>query len=247
MSQQNRSQQTQTADPQQVLVDYLDQLLNETPEPVDAIVQAEPAMAEVVSAPVAEVFTQPEAVPAPPVVDETELVAEVEPEVLPAEVLELVKDAPEWAQQPSFQVLLFKVSGITLAVPLDSLNGILEWHEENISAMPGAAEYFLGLLPERDKQIKLVDTASIVVPSKFRQNHCRENLQKIILIGDGEWGLACDAVDEVITLAPTDVRWRSSKGLRPWLAGTVIEQMSALLNTAKFVELLTSEQLQVAD
>lgn len=242
MSQQDNTQKTQAADPQQVLVDYLDQLLNESPDVVEEVVRAEAVVAEVVAVPaVSETRDEapPEAV--------TEPDTKVTSEQLSPEVLEQIKDAPDWAQQPSFQVLLFKVSGITLAVPLDSLNGILEWHEDNITEMPGAAEYFLGLLPERDRQIKLVDTASIVVPSNFRQNHCRENLQKIILIGNGEWGLACDAVDEVITLAPTDVRWRSSKGLRPWLAGTVVEQMSALLNINKFVDLLSSEQLEVAD
>jgi purine-binding chemotaxis protein CheW len=246
MTQQNNIQKTQAADPQQVLVDYLDQLLNESPAAAEEVAKPAAVAAEVLAEPVVSEVPAEAPVEAPAEnVSESETT--VVKEQLSAEVLEQIKDAPDWAQQPSFQVLLFKVSGITLAVPLDSLNGILEWNEDNITEMPGAAEYFLGLLPERDRQIKLVDTASIVVPSNFRQNHCRENLQKIILIGDGEWGLACDVVDEVITLAPTDVRWRSNQGLRPWLAGTVVEQMSALLNVDKFVDLLSSEQLQVAD
>lgn len=247
MSQQHDGQNVLASDPQQVLVDYLDQLLNESPaEPVVTAKNIAPAIEAATEVAVTEVNTVAEvAEPAAMVVDEpvVETPPVAEAEMAPAMA---VPGAPGWAQQ-AFQVLLFKVSGLTLAVPLESLNGILEWNSDSVTEMPGHAEYFMGLLPEREQQIKVVDTASIVVPSKFRQGHSRDNLQKIILIGDGEWGLACDSVEEVIDLTPADVRWRSNEGLRAWLAGTVIEQMCALLDMEKFVDLLTSEQLQVAD
>lgn len=237
MSRPHDTPQLYATDTQQVLVDYLDQLLNDSPQ--DPVMTALNTMTNV------EVVSSLTVAEAETVVN----VVVQEPAPMPAQQgvpSIVIADAPPWAQQ-NFQVLLFKVSGLTLAVPLQSLNGILEWNGANITEMPGHAEYFLGVLPERDKQIKVVDTAALVVPSKFRQGHCRENLQKIILIGDGEWGLACDSVAEVINLAPEGVRWRSSRGLRAWLAGTVIEQMCALLDIDKFVDLLASERLQVAE
>jgi purine-binding chemotaxis protein CheW len=42
----------------------------------------------------------------------------------------------------------------------------------------------------------------------------------------------------VISLRPEDVKWRGSQGRRPWLAGTVIQQMCALLEVDAFLEQL---------
>ena len=72
-------------------------------------------------------------------------------------------------------------------------------------------------------------------------------MQKIILMGGGKWGLACDSVSEVITLQQDKVRWRGDNSKRPWLAGTVVDQMCALLDVDKFVELLNSDKLEPAD
>ncbi|MCW8988708.1 MAG: chemotaxis protein CheW, partial [Gammaproteobacteria bacterium] len=60
----------------------------------------------------------------------------------------------------------------------------------------------------------------------------------IVLIDDYRWGLACDNIGEVITLRPEEVRWRTSKTTRGWLAGTVIEHMCALLNSEGFSKML---------
>jgi len=144
-----------------------------------------------------------------------------------------------------FQVLLFDVSGVKFAVPLDKLNGILEWSND-ISPMPNRSDWFIGILVERERQIKVIDTAVVVVPAKFREQHSVDNLQKIILIGDSHWGLACDAVSEVVTLRQTDVRWRKDSSKRPWLAGTVIEHMCALLDADEFASMLGSDQLEPA-
>jgi len=147
--------------------------------------------------------------------------------------------------EDDFQILLFNVSGVKFAVPLDKLNGILEW-SENLTQMPNRSDWFLGVLTERQRQIKVIDIAVLVVPSKFREHHVKGNLQKIILIGDSHWGLACDAVSEVVTLRKNDVRWRNETSKRPWLAGTVIEHMCALLDADEFAEMLGSEKLEPA-
>jgi len=154
-------------------------------------------------------------------------------------------EGAEALDKDEFQILLFDVSGVRFAVPLDKLNGILEWSDE-ISPMPNRSEWFIGILAERERQIKVIDTAVVVVPSKFRAQHSPDNLQKIILIGDSCWGLACDAVSEVITLRQDEVRWRKDSSKRPWLAGTVIEHMCALLDADEFANMLGSDQLEPA-
>ncbi len=205
-------------EPQQVVMEYLDALLSEIEPEVEQVV-TEQARVE-------------------PAVDTLREARDiVEKSDVP-----VFTEGAESLNEDEFQILLFDVSGVKFAVPLDKLNGILEWSDD-VVPMPNRSDWFLGILAERERQIKVIDIAVLVVPSKFRQHHMASNLQKIILIGDSHWGLACDAVSEVITLRKNDVRWRSETSKRPWLAGTVIEHMCALLDADEFAEMLGSDQL----
>lgn len=158
------------------------------------------------------------------------------------EQIQQKEPVPEWGQE-KFQVMLFKVSGLSLAVPLTELNGVQEWHEEMVTPMPGHASWYLGLVNYRDKQVPVIDTARFVMPQD-RQNmvtdDVNERLHRIVYIGDESWGLACDEVAEVITIEPEQVRWRSDRTRRRWLAGTVIEQMCALIDPSVFAEMLAA-------
>jgi len=206
----------QFSEPQQVVMEYLDALLSEI-EPEQSVV--EPTVGTLR--------------------DAREIVENSDVPVFSEGAISL--------DESNFQILLFDVSGVKFAVPLDKLNGILEWSED-ITPMPNRSDWFLGVLAERERQVKVkvIDIAVLVVPSKFREQHAKKNLQKIILIGDSHWGLACDAVSEVVTLRKSDVRWRNETSKRPWLAGTVIEHMCALLDADEFAEMLGSETLEPA-
>jgi purine-binding chemotaxis protein CheW len=65
----------------------------------------------------------------------------------------------------------------------------------------------------------------------------------ILLVDDFNWGLACDEIGDVIWLSADDVKWRQNKRQRPWLAGTAIQQMCALIDTEVFADMLN---LQIA-
>jgi purine-binding chemotaxis protein CheW len=60
------------------------------------------------------------------------------------------------------------------------------------------------------------------------------------MVGEGEWGLTCEDVSSVITIDPARVRWRTSRTQRPWLAGTVIEHLCALLDAERLSEILSA-------
>ncbi len=227
---------TKLVDPNEVLTDYLNALLGE----VETVALAE-------ATPVQEVVTEV----ATPIAAEAAVITEPQQDVQLDTATEQEQEQQVAVEMESqlaadeFQILLFKVAGITLAVSLTQLEGILEWSDD-VTSMPNSSPWFLGLLAERDEQIKVIDTGMLVVPSKFRVNHSREDMQKIILVGGGKWGLACDSVSEVITLQQDKVRWRGDNSKRPWLAGTVVDHMCALLDVDKFVELLSSDQLEPA-
>ncbi len=173
----------------------------------------------------------PESIPAP--------IADREPavEVAPKPV---VAAYPEWAQG-QFQCLMFQVAGLTLALPLAKLYGVLPWDAEAVTELPNHQPWFLGLRTHLDHKVKLIDVANVVLPVERRAGLPAVDsgrLGKIILIDEGRWGLACDDVAEVITLSSSDVKWRSQAGSRPWLAGTVIEQMCVLIDTEAFAAML---------
>ena len=149
---------------------------------------------------------------------------------------------PEWAKEP-FEILLFEVAGLKLAVPLMELSGVIEW-TDSVTEMPGHADFYMGILQHLGNKIAVIDTAIMVLPAKklaqLAGDDPRERVKHIVLIDDYRWGLACDKIAEVITLKPEEVHWRTSKTTRGWLAGTVIEHMCALLNSEGFANMLES-------
>lgn len=171
---------------------------------------------------------------------------EVEVEA-PVELQEEISNSPtvpEWANEP-FQILLFEVVGLKLAVPLVELAGVITWND-TITEMPGSADFYMGILRHLGYRVPIIDTAKMVLPinkqHELINDDPRERVNHIVLIDDYRWGLACDKIGEVITLKPEEVRWRSSKTSRRWLAGTVIDHMCALLNSDGFAEMLVKGQ-----
>jgi purine-binding chemotaxis protein CheW len=147
---------------------------------------------------------------------------------------------PDWAQA-QFQCLLFQVAGLTLALPLARLGGVLPWDTAAVTEMPNHQPWFLGLRTHLGHKVKLIDVAKLVLPVERRADLAPATsgrLGKVILLDDSQWGLACDNVAEVITVSAADVKWRAQAGSRPWLAGTVIKQMCALIDTQAFAEML---------
>jgi len=110
--------------------------------------------------------------------------------------------------------------------------------------MPNHSTWFLGLREHQGLRARLVDIAAVVLPAdKYAALAPADSrrLGKVVMIDDNRWGLACDEVGEVISLSRDDVKWRTEMGRRPWLAGTVIEHMCALLDTDALARMLAEE------
>ncbi|WP_455234544.1 chemotaxis protein CheW [Thiogranum longum] len=146
---------------------------------------------------------------------------------------------PDWAQSP-FQALLFEVAGLTLAVPLIKLKGVVP-NEQGITPMPGHSPLFLGVIPYQGLQSKVVDTARFVLPADRAAEldaGAGDRSANLVMIDEGRWALACNRIGEVIDLRAADVKWRTATGRRLWLSGTVVEQMCALLDIDELIRLL---------
>lgn len=196
----------------------------EVPEvEIPAPVQAEPAAA------VEEQLEQETAV-----VEDTEL--------QPQENEGWTEGRPDWAQG-RFECLLFVVKGLKLAVPLAELGGIhkLEKAPTPLFGQPG---WFLGIVRTNNMNVGLVDTAQWVMSEHIKDDH-KPDFRFAIRIHNSEWGLACHQVAEAISLDPSEVKWRTKLGRRPWLAGTVVDHMCALIDVAAFARLLDSDKVPV--
>ncbi|MCG5514985.1 MULTISPECIES: chemotaxis protein CheW [unclassified Ectothiorhodospira] len=206
-----RSQKTLVVEEQQALTAYLDGLLQEIaldevdPEPTDVRVEAPP-----------RVMTRAKLVSVP----------DVPPPVPAVQVASRQAMPPDWAHG-AFQCLLFRLAGLPLSVPLIKLNGIMEMPEK-ITPMPGHSPLFMGLVNRHGRKVKVVDITQLVMPRD--RIHERAPPRNLILIDDARWGLACDRVEETLTVTADQVRWRSAQGKRPWLAGTMIQHLCAILD-----------------
>ena len=145
---------------------------------------------------------------------------------------------PAWAAE-AFECLLFDVAGLTLAVPLVCLGSIYSLEGQELTPLFGQPDWFLGILPSQAGNLKVLDTARWVMPDRYRDDF-RQGLQYVISVQGYEWGLAVHQVSRSLRLDPNEIKWRSHRGQRPLLAGTVIEHMCALLDVAELAELIAS-------
>lgn len=139
--------------------------------------------------------------------------------------------------EKEFQALFFDVAGLTLAVPLTELGGI---HKvAKIAPLFGKPNWFKGVMLHKHNKLNVVDTAIWVMPEK-QSEYLADSIkyQYLIMLDESPWGLACEALVATKTLQTEDVKWRTSVGKRPWLAGTVKEKMCVLINVKQLVELL---------
>ncbi|MDP2140862.1 MAG: chemotaxis protein CheW [Gammaproteobacteria bacterium] len=150
---------------------------------------------------------------------------------------------PLWAQEP-FECLLFQVLGLKLAAPLIALGGIARIAED-LTPIFGQSDWFMGLLRWNGRNIRVVDTARLIMPERlptFSEGQ-KPAYEFVLLIEGTDWGLAMDSATESLHMTPDEVRWRVSAQTRPWLAGTVLQKMCALLDMNAIALLLHSEQL----
>lgn len=219
--------------PQQTIQNYLDALLQEAIEDLNQFEGLEkPSAAAQVE------YLEPPAEQPSQAVSETAVadVAVAELLVETDSTLPLVEQ-PQWREQP-FEALLFDVGGLTLAVPLILL-GTIHTLEKDITPLFGQPDWFLGIMSTSAGNLKVLDTARWVMPERYTPA-LRDDLRFVISVQGHEWGLAVHDVSKSVKLTPDQIKWRSQDGKRPWLAGTVIGHMCALLDVSALAGLIVA-------
>lgn len=145
----------------------------------------------------------------------------------------------EWENlqlENEFQVLFFELSGLTFAVALTELGGIHQL-DSSLNSLIGKPAWFSGVMTHNDSLFNIVDTAQWINTGESRDSL---NYSHYVLLGSTDWGLSCEKLLGTETLTTEQVKWRSVKGKRPWLAGMVVDKMCALIHVDELVKLLNS-------
>lgn len=231
---------TQLAAPEAAIASYLDELLHTATSTAlqEEQVQPEPEPPKPVKTEAKPVIrTRPRTVVQAPVVEQKapEPVQTEAPVTAPGNDGDVPPARPDWSEEP-FECLIFTVAGLQLAVPLVLL-GAIHRIEEEIRPIPGSPRWYMGIRPDRDHNLRVVDTAEWIMAGRVPAG-ARDNYRFVIRLDDSEWGLACDDVAQSFTLRPDEVRWRTARSKRPWLAGTVVDHMCALIDVRTMAHLL---------
>lgn len=196
---------------------------------------AKPSLLFPAAAPESPTVSVPEIQPTQEVATEAQLEVRSEP----LDVW-LENGRPAWAQE-RFDCLMFVVDGLRLAVPL-MLLGNIHPLDRPLTPLFDQPKWFLGLLSlAQERTIRVVDTAKLVMPERYRPESSRD-LGYAVGVYDSDWAFGCHQIEGSISLTPEQVKWRSSRTSRPWLAGTVIDEMCALVDLHAFSRTLETGQ-----
>ncbi len=157
------------------------------------------------------------------------------PAEMPVVAPEVQPEPAPWRNmdtEAQFQALFFEVAGMTFAVPLTHLGGIYQL--DRLTSLFGKPAWFAGIMTERERQLSVVDTARWAMPGHTQD----EQYQYVVTLGESNWGLSCHQLKGTALLSREQVKWRTTPGTRPWLAGMVKEKMCALLHVDALIALL---------
>lgn len=210
-------------EPDNALKSYLDTLLLE----IDTIPDKSVKVKE--PPPVADIIVE----------EQTEVTQLSEPEL--AESVQIqpqqASGLPDWVEN-EFQVLLFKVNGITMGIPLNALKGILNYSGE-ASQLPGQPVWSLGVVLNREEKVVVIDSARLLMPERLTVDD-RVKPQQLLIIGEGDRALAVDSICNTLSIEKDEVRWRSGVPNKPWYAGIIIQELSVLLDVDGVLGLLAA-------
>lgn len=156
----------------------------------------------------------------------------------PAATNWLANGRPVWGQKP-FECLLFEVAGLNLAVPLVTLGGVYAF-QGKLTKLFGMPDWFLGLFQNEHNRLGLIDTALWIMPERYNQEWLT-GMNYVIRLGDSEWGIGSTDIVDSFTLDPGQVKWRTRRVTRPWLAGTLITRMCALVDVEAMLRVLVEK------
>lgn len=137
--------------------------------------------------------------------------------------------------------LVLDVQGLKLAVPISFLGIVKTLEVCDLMPLVNTAHGVMGEVSMLGQTFVAVDTADIVMPGKANPA-ARNQYRHLVALRYVPWALAVSDVIGAVRFAKEDVHWRSGQTQRPWLAGTMTSQMTAILDPFAFVGCIGNSQ-----
>ncbi len=141
-----------------------------------------------------------------------------------------------WQSSQGIDCLIFKVAGLKLAIPLPLLGGVHNVTDK-VTPLFGQASWSLGVWQGDKAKLTIIDSAQLIMPER-RISLNDDGYSFFIQLDRSAWALACQEICDTVTLVHDSIKWRGDGSKRPWLAGTVISEMCALLDVPGLLKLL---------
>ncbi|MFC3681505.1 chemotaxis protein CheW [Bacterioplanoides pacificum] len=214
-----------------VLQGYLDQLLVTATEPLTVVAEVSTPTSEVAPEVVKEAVAEPlvSLAPTPSVVSADSADSDMT-------VATAVSGGPDWRAVQGVECLIFKVAGLKLAIPLAVLGGVYN-RSEQITPLFGQASWSLGVWQSDEQKLTIVDSAALIMPERGI-SMAEQGYDFVIQLDRSPWALACQEICDTMTLTQESIKWRGDCSKRPWLAGTVISEMCALIDVTNLLDML---------
>lgn len=146
----------------------------------------------------------------------------LEPEPTP----EKIQTAPKAWEGP-LRLFLCQIVGIKVALPVSELNNIVHWPQQGLVQFPDQADWQLGLLSEHGQQIEVIDIGAVLQATPGEE---KVQPRYILLVDGRRLGIACEAIEEIVSLETDTIHWREDNDPRSWFKGLLSESMHTLID-----------------
>ncbi len=141
-----------------------------------------------------------------------------------------------WDSAQGVECLIFKVAGLKLAIPLSLLGGVYPVTDK-VTPLIGQHAWSLGVWQAEEGKLTIIDSARLIMPER-NVSLSESGYSFFIQLDRSPWALACQEICDTVTLKQESIKWRGDVSKRPWLAGTVIAEMCALIDVPGVLALL---------
>jgi len=140
-------------------------------------------------------------------------------------------------------LLLFSVAGLGLACVKQDVVDVIDYASD-ILVVPDSPNWLMGLYAHEGAYVKVIDPYLLLVPEKRRKGKldkkCHE-IKQILLIGNGDWGVASETPIQVKKMNSSSIKWNRDKNpSNNLLCGTIKAHHCAMMNIRNVLSVMAS-------
>ena len=165
-----------------------------------------------------------------------------QPELDSPPVLTVETHVDDAAPKPALDIpedvlncILFQLQGLNLAIPVDDVDGAVSMERLTLH-LDLDHEWVLGAFTALEKETRVVDTGSWLLPGRF--DPACAKYEEVLILKGRRWALACDTLVKSIRMSHNDIVWAGDSNTRPWMLGTNMSERCAIMDVDKLQALL---------